>query len=111
MVQRTSEGLMKALLAAAILAALATPVAASTLTLDCTFKEQGSTGWIPPRVILSRDLTSNKVSVIDGIVQTVYGAPIEAPSRRKTMSAPPMSGRSKAIPMPPVSICRSSNIA
>ena len=70
---------MKAVFAIGLtLAALAAPVSAETLVLDCAFKEQGSTGWIPPRVILSRDLTSNKVSVIDGIVQTVYGAPIEA---------------------------------
>ena len=70
---------MKSVLAVGlVLATMAPPVGAETLVLDCTFKEQGSTGWIPPRVILSRDLANNTVSVIDGIVQTVYGAPIEA---------------------------------
>lgn len=53
-------------------------VAAETVVVDCTLRQQEDTGRIQPRVILWRNMASNRVTVRDGVMQTDYGAPIYA---------------------------------
>ncbi|MDE9450658.1 hypothetical protein J3R80_09305 [Aliiroseovarius sp. Z3] len=54
------------------------PVQAETYVCELRSSGASSADWIPPKAVVRHDPKTSEVTVIDGLIDEIYGGPIEA---------------------------------